>query len=230
MWVHWKRKKMIFTHGGSRINLRGVNDCTSSYTKLKANQLKGLLKKGGVAQLVQLCALNTQSEVPGTPAIISDIVQKYDNLFQELTQLPLQRPCDHSISLIPGVQPVNIKPYRYTLTQKDEIERQVKDMLLNGVIQSSTSPFASPVLLVKKKDGSWRFCIDYRRLNALTKKTSIHYQLSMNSWMNYMVFSGFQNWTCARATIKSGWCRQMSTRQCSKLTMVTRSSRSCHLA
>jgi hypothetical protein len=65
---------------------------------------------------------------------------------------------------------VNVKPYRYSPTQKDEIERQVKEMLTNGVIQPSLSPFASQVILVKKKDGSWRFCVDYRHLNAITIK------------------------------------------------------------
>jgi hypothetical protein len=50
------------------------------------------------------------------------------------------------------------------------IERQVKEMLHNGIIQPTSSPFASPVILVMKKDGTRRFCVDYRHLNALTVK------------------------------------------------------------
>lgn len=77
---------------------------------------------------------------------------------------------DHSIPLLPGASPVNLRPYHYNPAQKTEIEKQVSDMLQQGVTQRSASPFSSPVLLVQKKDGSWRFCIDYRHLNAITIK------------------------------------------------------------
>ena len=57
-------------------------------------------------------------------------------------------------------------PYHY----RGEIHKQVNEMLEKGVIQPSTSPWASPVVLVKKKDGAYRFCVDYRKLNLVTKQ------------------------------------------------------------
>lgn len=99
------------------------------------------------------------------------LLNQYSHLFQPPTELPPRRPCDHSIPLLPGAQPIASRPYRYSPILKSEIESQVNEMLQSGLIRLSTSAFSSPVLLVHKKDGSWRFCVDYRQLNALTVKS-----------------------------------------------------------
>ena len=76
----------------------------------------------------------------------------------------------NKIHLLPHSEPVSIHPYRYTYFQKIEIKCQVNELMSVSLIQLSCSPFSSPVLLVKKKDSSWRFCVDYRTLNSLTVK------------------------------------------------------------
>ena len=68
--------------------------------------------------------------------------------------------------------PIRMRPYRVPEAQKEKIEKCIDDMLDQGVIRPSTSPWASPVVLVKKPDGSDRFCADLRRVNAITKKDS----------------------------------------------------------
>jgi hypothetical protein len=64
--------------------------------------------------------------------------------------------------LIPGATPFYIRPYRYAPVLKNEIENQVQEILNARLIQHSSSPFSSPVLLVKKKGKTYRFCVDYR--------------------------------------------------------------------
>ncbi|XP_042019016.1 uncharacterized protein LOC121766845 [Salvia splendens] len=104
----------------------------------------------------------------GLPSGIVEVLTKFRTVFSLPTGMPPKRPFDHRVHLLPGTRPINVRPYRYPYFQKNEIERQVKDMLEQGIIQRSNSPFSSPVLLIWKKDGTFRFCIDYRALNSAT--------------------------------------------------------------
>ena len=98
-------------------------------------------------------------------------------MFADLVRLPPKRFRDHGIPLKDETQVVKSQPYRYSSVQKDEIERLVEKMKNGGIIRDSTSLFAFPVVLVKKKDDTWRLCIDYRQLNKLTIKDIFHIPL-----------------------------------------------------
>ncbi|KAH7702023.1 pol polyprotein, partial [Aphelenchoides avenae] len=87
-------------------------------------------------------------------------------------------PITHRIDLVSGAKPTQQRPYRTPLTLRDEVQRQVEDMLRQHIIRPSTSPFCSPIVMVKKADGkSWRFAVDYRALNNITQKQTSYLPL-----------------------------------------------------
>jgi len=99
------------------------------------------------------------------------VVEEYADVFpDEILELPPSRDVDFSIDLIPGADPVSMAPYRMTPAELVELKKQIEDLLEKKFIQPSASPWGAPVLLVKKKDGSSRLCVDYRQLNKLTIK------------------------------------------------------------
>lgn len=129
---------------------------------------------------------------------MQQLLSKFSDIFQESQTLPPRRPFDHAIHLIPGAAPVNSGPYRCSPLQKDEIEKQVKQMTEAGLITPSLSPFASPVLLVKK-GGTWRFCIDYRRVDFHHSKKQIpqaqsRWIVGWVGWYNILIQAGFETW------------------------------------
>lgn len=182
MWVHWARKTMRFTSGGRRVTLQGLNPDWVQCSAATSKSVQGLLNRQAVTHCIQLrldhpscsqfpeehsiAAIDDQNVLPP----VAQLLQQYEDIFQTPSTLPPPRPFDHKIPLLHGAKPVNVRAYRYSPAQKDKIEKQLLEMLKSGIIKPSESPYAFPVLLVRKKDGSWRFCVDYRQLNAQTIK------------------------------------------------------------
>ena len=100
------------------------------------------------------------------------ILQEYSDVFPDsLPDLfPPERHVDHSIDLLPDAVPHSQAPYRMSPLELLELRKQLQSLLLKGFISPSTSPWGAPVLFVKKKNGSMRFCVDYRMLNKRTVK------------------------------------------------------------
>jgi hypothetical protein len=125
---------------------------------------------GAIVQLnlIRPNDITTPKTCEGTA--VSEILQEFSGIFEEPKELPPERECDHAIPLQPDAKPVNIRPYRLPHYQKDAMESIIEQLLKSEFIRNSFSPYSSPAILVKKKDGTWRLCIDYRQLNLHTVK------------------------------------------------------------
>jgi hypothetical protein len=98
-------------------------------------------------------------------------MDRHNKVFEPIPPgAPPDRGFEHIIELEEGAKPVITTSYRHPKKYKDEIEKEIKELLDMGHIRPSSSPFASSVVLVKKKDGTMRMCIDYRALNKKTIK------------------------------------------------------------
>uniref|UniRef100_A0A251VQQ9 RNA-directed DNA polymerase n=1 Tax=Helianthus annuus TaxID=4232 RepID=A0A251VQQ9_HELAN len=131
---------------------------------IKANKC---LRKGTFAFLAHI--VEKKDKGPS----ISDVpvVRDFPDVFPEdLPGPPPARSVDFRIDLVPGATPVAKSPYRLAPSEMQELSSQLLELLNKGFIRPSTSPWGAPVLFVKKKDGSFRMCIDYRELNKLTIK------------------------------------------------------------
>ncbi|KAJ4807408.1 polyprotein [Rhynchospora pubera] len=115
-------------------------------------------------------SLSFSDQIAHLPPQLQQVLSAYSTVFSDPSSLPPVRSIDHQIPLKSDTPPINIRPYRFSHFQKLEIEKIVEELLLQGYIRASTSPFASPILLVKKKDQTWRLCVDYRKLNDITVK------------------------------------------------------------
>ncbi|GBN76508.1 Retrovirus-related Pol polyprotein from transposon 297 [Araneus ventricosus] len=103
---------------------------------------------------------------------VKKLLQEFQNLFStSYSDVGRCNMTQHRINT-GNHPPIKQYPRRLPLAKKEEAERLVKEMVDNGIIEESSGPWASPIVLVKKKDGSTRFCVDYRKLNEITIKDS----------------------------------------------------------
>ncbi|GKA92968.1 hypothetical protein Tco_0814954, partial [Tanacetum coccineum] len=99
------------------------------------------------------------------------VVQEFPDVFpKDLPGIPPTRQVEFRIDLVPGATPVARAPYRLAPSEMKELAEQLQELTDKGFIRPSSSPWGALVLFVKKKDGSFWMCIDYRELNKLTVK------------------------------------------------------------
>ncbi|XP_010418862.1 PREDICTED: uncharacterized protein LOC104704478 [Camelina sativa] len=175
--VNWKEQRLGFMVGQEWVTFRGDHNLRNSAVSLKA--LWKAVREEGEGVWVDYGSLHTelQKGETVTPAELQSLLEDFAQIFAEPQGLPPSREKEHTIILKPGAEPVSVRLFRYPEAQKEEIERQIAVMLAAGIIRESGSPFSSPVLLVKKKYGSWRFYVDYHALNKATVLDS--YPISM---------------------------------------------------
>ena len=126
-----------------------------------------MVSKGGLAFLAHF--RDNTSKVPSIESV--SIVREFLDVFlAHLPGMPPDRDIDFCIDLEPGTRPISIPPYRMANAELRELKAQLQELLGKGFIRPSASPWGAPILFVKKKDGSFRMCIDYRQLNKVTTK------------------------------------------------------------
>ena len=99
---------------------------------------------------------------------LKKLIQQFSDIFKK--QNGRTTMLRHQIKLTSEAKPYNSPPYRYAPAKREIIEQNIKEMKEQGIIEPSKSPWAAPVVLAPKKDGSIRFCVDYRKLNSMTAR------------------------------------------------------------
>uniref|UniRef100_A0A0A8Y0Z0 Uncharacterized protein n=1 Tax=Arundo donax TaxID=35708 RepID=A0A0A8Y0Z0_ARUDO len=116
MSIHWGLKCMRFTHNRHQILLQGIQDDVSKCPEVSAKKLDGLIRRGAVTHLIEfipshmVCAISDSSSSE-LPVELQSLLQEFSELFKEPTDLPSQRQFGHHIPLVPGAQPINMRPY-----------------------------------------------------------------------------------------------------------------------
>ncbi|XP_010530537.1 PREDICTED: uncharacterized protein LOC104807122 [Tarenaya hassleriana] len=139
----------------------------------KARDLKrALVTHQQILVIVYKDVLLTNEAISTLHVVVSSVLQDYEDVFPEDVPdgLPPLRGIEHQIDFVPGATILNKPAYRTNPEETKELQRQVTELMERGYVRESMSPCAVPVILVPKKDGSWRMCVDCRAFNNITVK------------------------------------------------------------
>ncbi|GJY69697.1 putative reverse transcriptase domain-containing protein [Tanacetum coccineum] len=150
----------------------GCFECGApGHFKIDCPKLKNKDGGNGNAQGWVYAAGNAEKNGNASRNPDSNVITDFSEVFlEDLSGLLPARPVEFQIDLIPGAAPVARAPYRLAPSEMKELSEQLQELSNKGFIRHSSLPWGAPVLFVKKKDGSFRMCIDYRELNKLTVK------------------------------------------------------------
>ncbi|GJR84785.1 putative reverse transcriptase domain-containing protein [Tanacetum coccineum] len=163
--IPWRNKTLIIHGDGSNqgnVTRLNIISCTKT---------QKYMEKGFSIFLAHVTAKEVEDKSEKKRLEDVPIVRDFPKVFlEDLPGLPPTRQVEFQIDLVPGAAPVARAPYRLAPSEMKELSEQLKELSDKGFIRPSSSPWGAPVLFVKKKDGSFRMCIDYRELNKLTVK------------------------------------------------------------
>ncbi|GKA50235.1 putative reverse transcriptase domain-containing protein [Tanacetum coccineum] len=167
-------KVVRIPYGDEVLIIRG-DDCDggskSRLNIISCTKTQKYIQKGCQVYLAQVTSKKTEDKSEEKRLEDVPIVREFPKVFPEdLPGLPPARQVEFQIDLVPGAAPVARAPYRLAPAEMQELSTQLQELSEKGFIRPSSSPWGAPVLFVKKKDGSFRMCIDYRELNKLTVK------------------------------------------------------------
>ena len=131
---------------------------------------RALFSKQPMIVLLYKEALNINTLDTSLPGAVVSLLQDYEDVFPEDVPqgLPPIRGIEHQIDFVPEASIPNRPTYRTNAEETKELQRQVSELMEKGHVRESMSPCAVPVILVPKKDGTWRMCIDCRAINNIT--------------------------------------------------------------
>ena len=133
------------------------------YAKVSIVKRAMFLNQPMIVLLYKEAFLNTNQLDTSLPSSVVSLLQEFDNVFPEEIPhfLPPIRGIEYQIDFVPGVTIPNRPAYQSNPEETKELQRQVSELMENGYVRESMSSCVVPVILVPKKDGTWRMCVDY---------------------------------------------------------------------